>query len=335
MRYFELTEIQANAILDTRLRALRKLEEMQLKTELDELTKEKEQVEGLLASEATQWKTIAWDIRQVKKTFGPETAIGKRRTDFADMPETADIDLTQAMVEREPITVVISKKGWIRALKGHVQDKSSFSFKGDDALQTAFFTETTAKVLVLASNGKVFTLDASKLPGGRGFGDPIRLMIELEETAEIVSAFPYKPGSKLLMVTSEGRGFVAPADDVVANTRKGRQVLNVDGPHVAMLAVPADGDHVAIIGENRKLLCFPISEVAEMGRGKGVRLQRYKDGGLSDAKTFNLADGLTWLDTSGRTWTVTQADLLEWLGHRAEAGRLPPKGFPKSNTFGG
>jgi len=335
MRYFELSEVQANAILDTRLRALRKLEEMQLKTELDELTKEKEQVEGLLASEATQWKTIAWDIRQVKKTFGPETAIGKRRTDFADMPETTDIDLTQAMVEREPVTVVISKKGWIRALKGHVQDKSSFSFKGDDALQTAFFTETTAKVLVLASNGKVFTLDASKLPGGRGFGDPIRLMIELEETAEIVSAFPYKPGSKLLMVTSEGRGFVAPADDVVANTRKGRQVLNVDGPHVAMLAVPADGDHVAIIGENRKLLCFPISEVAEMGRGKGVRLQRYKDGGLSDAKTFNLADGLTWLDTSGRTWTVTQADLLEWLGHRAEAGRLPPKGFPKSNTFGG
>lgn len=335
MKVFDLTEVQANAILDTRLRALRKLEEMQLKTELDELTKEKEQIEALLGSEATQWKTIAWDIRQVKKTFGPETAIGKRRTDFADMPETADIDLTQAMVEREPITVVISKKGWIRALKGHVQDKSSFSFKGDDALQTAFFTETTAKVLVLASNGKVFTLDASKLPGGRGFGDPIRLMIELEETAEIVSAFPYKPGSKLLMVTSEGRGFVAPADDVVANTRKGRQVLNVDGTHVAMLAVPADGDHVAIIGENRKLLCFPISEVAEMGRGKGVRLQRYKDGGLSDARTFNLADGLTWLDTSGRTWTVTQADLLEWLGHRAEAGRLPPKGFPKSNTFGG
>jgi len=335
MKVFDLTEVQANAILDTRLRALRKLEEMQLKTELDELTKEKGQIEELLGSEATQWKTIAWDIRQVKKSFGPETAIGKRRTDFADMPDTADIDLTQAMVEREPITVVISKKGWIRALKGHVQDRSSFSFKGDDALQTAFFTETTAKVLVLASNGKVFTLDASKLPGGRGFGDPLRLMIELEETAEIVSAFPYRPGTKLLMATSEGRGFVAPADDVVANTRKGRQVLNVDGTTVAMLAVPADGDHVAIIGQNRKLLCFPISEVAEMGRGKGVRLQRYKDGGLSDAKTFNLADGLTWLDTSGRTWTVTQADLLEWLGHRAEAGRLPPKGFPKSNTFGG
>jgi topoisomerase-4 subunit A len=335
MRYFELSEIQANAILDTRLRALRKLEEMQLKTELDELTTEKGQIEGLLASEATQWKTIAWDIREVKKLFGPETAIGKRRTTFADMPDTTGIDLTQAMVEREPITVVVSKKGWIRALKGHVQDLSTLSFKGDDALQLGFFTETTAKVLVLTSNGKVFTLEASKLPGGRGFGDPIRLMIELEETADIVSAFAYKPGLKLLMATTDGRGFVVSTDDVVANTRKGRQVLNVASPVKALLAVPAEGDHVAIIGENRKLLCFPISEVAEMARGKGVRLQRYKDGGVSDAKVFALAEGLTWLDTSNRTWTVPAAELIDWLGHRAEAGRLPPKGFPKNNRFGG
>lgn len=335
MRFFELTEIQANAILDTRLRALRKLEEMALKTELDELTTEKAQIEELLASEPVQWKLIQHDIREVKKLFGPETAIGKRRTTFSDMPDTTDIDLTQAMVEREPITVVISKKGWIRALKGHVQDQSTLTFKGDDGLKTAFFTETTAKLLVLASNGKVFTLEAAKLPGGRGFGDPIRLMIELEETAEIVSAFPYRPGLKLLMVTSDGRGFVAPTDDVVANTRKGRQVLNVDAPVAALLAAPADGDHVAIIGENRKLNCFPISEVAEMGRGKGVRLQRYKDGGVSDAKTFKLADGLTWLDTSGRTWTVAQSELMEWLGHRGESGRLPPKGFPKNNKFGG
>lgn len=335
MRAFELSEVQANAILDTRLRALRKLEEMQLKTELDELTKEKGQIEDLLASEATQWKFISHDIREVKKLFGPETAIGKRRTDFADMPETADIDLTQAMVEREPITVVVSKKGWIRALKGHVQDLSTLSFKGDDGLQLGFFTETTAKVLVLASNGKIFTLDASKLPGGRGFGDPIRLMIELEEVADIVSAFPYKPGQKLLMVTNEGRGFVAPSDDVVANTRKGRQVLNVTEPVRAVLAAPAEGDHVAIIGENRKLLCFPITEVAEMGRGKGVRLQRYKDGGVSDAKVFKLEEGLTWLDSSNRTWTVAKSELLDWLGHRAEAGRLPPKGFPKNNKFGG
>ncbi|MGX1790931.1 DNA topoisomerase IV subunit A [Bosea sp. NPDC055332] len=335
MKVFALNEVQANAILDTRLRALRKLEEMQLKTEFDELTQEKGQVEGLLASEAQQWKTISWDIREVKKLFGPETAIGKRRTSFADMPDTADIDLTQAMVEREPVTVVISKKGWIRALKGHVQDLSTLSFKGDDGLRTAFFSETTSKILVMATNGKVFTLEASKLPGGRGFGDPIRLMIELEESAEIVAAFPYKAGLKLLVASTEGRGFVVPTDDVVANTRKGKQVLNIEAPVEAMLVVPAEGDHVAIIGQNRKLLCFPISEVAEMSRGKGVKLQRYKDGGLSDAKTFKLEDGLTWLDTSGRTWTVAQAELLEWLGHRAEAGRLPPKGFPKNNKFGG
>lgn len=335
MKVFELTELQANAILDTRLRALRKLEEMQLKTELAELTAEKGQIEGLLASEAQQWKTISWDIREVKKLFGPETAIGKRRTTFADMPETAEIDLTQAMVEREPVTVVISKKGWIRALKGHVQDLSSLAFKGDDGLRTAFFTETTAKLLVMATNGKIFTLEASKLPGGRGFGDPVRLMIDLEESAEIVAAFPYKAGLKLLVASTEGRGFVVPTGDVVANTRKGKQVLNVDMPVEATLVTPAEGDHVAIIGQNRKLLCFPLSEVAEMSRGKGVKLQRYKDGGLSDAKVFKLADGLTWLDSSGRTWTVAQSELTEWLGHRAEAGRLPPKGFPKNNRFGG
>ncbi|CAN7629461.1 DNA topoisomerase IV subunit A [Bosea sp. LjRoot90] len=335
MKAFALNEVQANAILDTRLRALRKLEEMQLKTEFDELTQEKGQIEGLIASDAQQWKTISWDIREVKKLFGPETAIGKRRTTFADMPDTTDIDLTQAMVEREPVTVVISKKGWIRALKGHVQDLSSLTFKGDDTLRTAFFSETTSKILVMATNGKVFTLEASKLPGGRGFGDPIRLMIELEESAEIVAAFPYRAGLKLLVASTEGRGFVVPTDDVVANTRKGKQVLNVDLPAEAMLVVPAEGDHVAIIGQNRKLLCFPLSEVAEMGRGKGVRLQRYKDGGLSDAKVFKLEDGLTWLDSSNRTWTVAQAELIEWLGHRAEAGRLPPKGFPKNNKFGG
>lgn len=187
----------------------------------------------------------------------------------------------------------------------------------------------------MATNGKIFTLEASKLPGGRGFGDPIRLMIELEESADIVAAFPYRAGLKLLVATTEGRGFVVPSDDVVANTRKGRQVLNVDMPAEAMLVVPAEGDHVAIIGQNRKLLCFPLSEVAEMSRGKGVRLQRYKDGGLSDAKVFKLEDGLTWLDSSNRTWTVAQAELTEWLGHRAEAGRLPPKGFPKTNKFGG
>jgi topoisomerase-4 subunit A len=339
MRVFLLSEVQANAILDTRLRALRKLEEMQLKTELNDLEQEKAQIEGLLGDEAKQWKTISWEIREVKKSFGPETEIGRRRTSFAEAPETANIDLTEAMVEKEPITFVLSRMGWVRALKGHVQDLGSLAYKGDDGLKLSFHTETTAKILVFASNGKVFTIEAAKLPGGRGFGDPLRLMIDLEEGAEIVAALPYKPGQKLLLSGSDGRGFIAPADDITANTRKGKQVLNVAtaGKEASTLAIiaPVSGDHVAIIGENRKLLVFPLAEVPEMARGKGVRLQRYKDGGVADIKCFTLADGLTWQDTSGRTWTVSQGDLAEWIGHRAEAGRLPPKGFPKSNRFGG
>ncbi len=335
MRVFELTEVQANAILDTRLRSLRKLEEMELKRELDSLTAEKDQIEGLLGSEDKQWKTVAWDIRQVRKTFGPETAIGKRRTQFADAPETTELDMNEAMIEREPVTVVVSKKGWIRALKGHVQDLGSLAWKGDDSLKVSFFTETTAKVLVICDNGKVFTLDASKLPGGRGFGDPIRLSIDLEESADFIAAFPYKAGVSLLFASSDGRGFIAPADDIIANTRKGKQVMNLDDGLKCVFALPVSGDHLAVIGENRKLICFPLSEVPEMGRGKGVRLQKYKDGGIADAKSFTLAEGLTWLSSDGRTYTVAKPELDEWLGSRAEAGRLPPKGFPKNNRFVG
>ena len=335
MRVFELSEVQANAILDTRLRSLRKLEEMELKRELDGLTAEKAQIEGLLGSEDKQWKTVAWDIRQVRKTFGPETAIGKRRTQFADAPETTEFDMNEAMIEREPVTVVVSKKGWIRALKGHVQDLGSLTWKGDDGLKFSFFTETTAKVLVICDNGKVFTLDASKLPGGRGFGDPIRLSIDLEESADFIAAFPYKAGVRLLFASNDGRGFIAPADDIIANTRKGKQVMNLDEGLKCVFALPVSGDHLAVIGENRKLICFPLSEVPEMGRGKGVRLQKYKDGGIADAKSFTLAEGLTWLSSDGRTYTVTKPELDEWLGSRAEAGRLPPKGFPKNNRFVG
>jgi len=334
MRVFKLTETQANAILDTRLRSLRRLEEMELKRELDTLSKEKAEIEKLVASEAAQWKAVAAQIREVRKTFGAETALGKRRTTFAEAPDTSEIDFTEAMVEREPITVIVSEKGWIRALKGHAADLSAVQFKGDDKLKTAFFTETTAKILIAATNGRFFTLEASKLPGGRGFGDPVRLMVDLEEGADFVTAFPYRPGAKLLVVSSDGRGFVAPADDIVANTRKGKQILNLDASAKAVVCTEVQGDHVAIIGENRKLLVFPLSEVPEMTRGKGVRLQRYRDGGVSDAKVFVLKDGLTWKDTSGRTWTVEKPDLKEWVAHRAEAGRLPPKGFPKSNRFG-
>ncbi len=335
MRFFSLTDNQAEAILNTRLRSLRKLEEMELRTEFDALTVEKGQIETLLGSDEQQWKTITWQIREVKKTFGPHTPLGKRRTTFTDAPETADIDLTEAMVEREPLTVVLTQKGWIRSLKGHVQDLGNLQFKGDDGLLTSFFTETTAKILVLVSNGRVFTLDAGKLPGGRGFGDPVRLLADIDEGATIVQAWPCKAGTKLFFATSDGRGFICPTDDVVANTRKGRQVLNVDENERAVLAVPAEGDHVAVVGENRKLLVFPTGQLPEMGRGKGVRLQRYKEGGLADAKVFTLEDGLTWTDTSGRTWTVSRPELDAWLGNRAESGRLPPKGFPRSNRFSG
>ena len=246
-----------------------------------------------------------------------------------------DIDLTEGMVEREPLTVVVTEMGWIRALKGHVTDLTTLQFKGDDALKISFHTETTAKILVLTTDGKIYTLEASKLPGGRGFGDPIRLMADIDEGAAIVDVLPYRPNTKLLIASSIGRGFVSSAEDVVANTRKGRQVLNVDAKETARLIVTVEGDHVAVIGENRKLLCFPLVQMAEMARGKGVRIQKYKDGGISDLKTFTLADGLTWRDTSGRTWTVSSVDLAEWMGNRAEAGRLPPKGFPKSNRFSG
>ena len=335
MRVFAINEVQTDAILNTRLRSLRKLEEMELKREFEKLSKEKADIEALLGSDSEQWKTITAQIREVKKAFSLETALGKRRSSFAIAPVMGDIDLTEGMVEREPLTVVVTEMGWIRALKGHVTDLTTLQFKGDDALKISFHTETTAKILVLTTDGKIYTLEASKLPGGRGFGDPIRLMADIDEGAAIVDVLPYRPNTKLLIASSIGRGFVSSAEDVVANTRKGRQVLNVDAKETARLIVTAEGDHVAVIGENRKLLCFPLVQMAEMARGKGVRIQKYKDGGISDLKTFTLADGLTWRDTSGRTWTVSSADLAEWMGNRAEAGRLPPKGFPKSNRFSG
>ena len=333
IKAFKLNDVQAEAILNTRLRSLRKLEEMELKREFDTLTEEKTQIESLLSSPDKQWKAISWQIRDVKKSFGPETKIGKRRSTLGEAPEMGDIDLTEAMVEREPLTVVLSEKGWIRALKGHVTDLSNLQFKGDDALKLSFHTETTAKILVYATSGKVYTIDPSKLPGGRGFGDPVRLLVDIDEGAEIVTAWQHKAGQKLLFASSAGRGFIALSDDTIANTRKGRQVLNLDDRELARFVVPVEGDYVAAIGENRKLLCFRLSEMVEMSRGKGVRIQKYKDGGMADIKTLKLSEGLTWKDTAGRTWTVGKPDIKEWIGSRADAGRLPPKGFPKSNKF--
>jgi topoisomerase-4 subunit A len=334
MARFALSDVQANYILDTRLRALRRLEEMQLKAETEDLSKEKAEVESLLSDEAKQWKTVAWQVREVRKKFSPETKLGKRRTTFETAPETSQIDLTEAMIEREPITVVVTEKGWIRALKGQVADVSALALKGDDALMTSFFAETTSKIIVFAANGKAFTLDASKLPGGRGHGEPIRLMADIDEGADILAVFLFRPGVKMLVASSDGRGFVVAQDDLVSSTRKGRAVLNVDASAKAAILVEATGDHVATIGENRKMLVFPREQVPEMARGKGVRLQRYRDGGVADAKVFTLAEGLTWKDAAGRNFTVEKRDLKDWIGNRAEAGRLPPKGFPRNNRFG-
>lgn len=332
---FGINDVQANAILDTRLRSLRKLEEMELRQEFDGLTKEKADIEGLLASETKQWKTIAWEIKETAKKFGPETPLGKRRSTFGVMADVGDMDLTEAMVEREPVTVVVSEKGWIRALKGHVQDIGTLQFKGDDALKLSFFSETTAKLLVLATNGKVFTVEASKLPGGRGFGDPIRLLADIEESAEVVNVWPYVPGASYIIASNAERGFRILSDELVANTKKGKQILNMDEGEKARFVVPASGNHVAVIGENRKLLCFPLAQLPEMTRGKGVRLQKYRDGGISDVKTFMLAEGLTWRSSDGRLYTVARPELDEWVGNRGDAGRLPPKGFPKNNSFSG
>ena len=334
MARFALSDVQVNYVLDTRLRQLRRLEEMELRREHDALLKEKAEVEALLADDAKQWKTVASQIKDLRKKYGPDTPLGRRRTTFAEAPAAADVELASAaLVEREPITVVVSEKGWIRALKGHVTDLAGLAFKGDDALKTSFLAETTSRILVFATDGRAFTLDASKLPGGRGQGEPIRVMADLGEGEDIVAVLPYRAGAKMIVAATDGRGFVVDQDDMIGGTRKGRQVLNVDKPAVASIIRPAAGDQVAVIGDNRRMLVFPLDQVPEMGRGKGVRLQRFKDGGLADILVFSLADGLTWQDSGGRTFTVKQPELRDWIGNRAEAGRLPPKGFPKVNRF--
>jgi topoisomerase-4 subunit A len=331
---FGLSETQVNYVLDTRLRSLRRLEEMQIAREHDELVRERGEIETLLGDEVRQWKAITAQIRELKKKYGPETKLGRRRTSFAEAPDLGDVDIATAFVEREPVTIVVSQKGWIRALKGQVADLASLQFKGDDALSVSFFAETTSKILVLAGDGKIFTLDAGKLPGGRSQGEPLRLLADIGEGETIAAVLPYAPGAKMLIASSDGRGFVAAQYEMIGGTRKGKVLLNVEKPATAKIIAPAEGDHVAVIGENRKLLVFPLEQVPEMARGKGVRLQKYRDGGVADAKVFRLADGLTWKDSAGRVFTVAAADLTEWMGNRADAGRLPPRGFPKNNRFG-
>ncbi|AWL95701.1 MULTISPECIES: DNA topoisomerase IV subunit A [Bradyrhizobium] len=334
MKEFKLTEVQAEAILNMRLRSLRKLEEMEIRTEDKNLRAELKGINAVLASEAEQWKKVGEQVGKVRDMFGPKTPLGKRRTTFADAPEHDLAAMEEALVEREPVTVVVSDKGWIRTMKGHVEDLSGLAFKQDDKLGFAFFAETTSKLLLFATNGKFYSLDVAKLPGGRGHGEPIRLFIDLEQEAAPVALFVNKGGRKFLVASSEGQGFVVNEDDCVGTTKKGKQVLNVDMPNEARVVTEVLGDTVAVIGENRKMLIFPLDQVPEMARGRGVRLQKYKDGDLSDVAVFEAKAGLTWKDSAGREFSATMKELAEWQGTRADAGRLPPKGFPKSNKFG-
>ena len=334
MKTFKLTELQADSILNMRLRSLRKLEEMEIRREDKDLRAELKGITEILGSEARQWDKVGEQIRAVRETFGPRTPLGKRRTQFAEAPEHDLAAIEEAFVEREPITVVVSDKGWVRTLKGQVADLSSLTFKTDDSLGYAFFAETTSKLLLFATNGKFYTLDAAKLPGGRGHGEPIRMFIDMEQDAAIVSLFVNKGGRKFLVASHDGQGFIVNEDDCIGTTRKGKQVLNVTPPNEARAVTTVDGDMVAVIGENRKMLVMPIDQVPEMARGRGVRLQRYKDGGLSDIVTFDSKAGLTWRDSAGREFGASTKELAEWRGNRADAGRLPPKGFPKSNKFG-
>ena len=330
---FKLTDVQAEAILNLRLKSLSKLEEVEIKAEHDRLSKERRALKSLIKSDDEQWERITEEVKATREAYSKKTEIGRRRSTFADAPDV-EIDLEQAMIEKEPITVILSEKGWIRAMKGHLEDFAKLEFKQGDQLLRAVKASTTDKLLLLATNGKVFTLPADQLPGGRGHGEPVRLMVDLEENHTFAEVFVHEPGRKLLIAASSGHGFVVPEDEMIAMTRKGKQVMNVDEPAEAFCCVPADGDQVAVIGENRKMLVFPLEEVNEMARGKGVRLQRYKDGGLSDVRVFKKADGLTWLDPAGRNFTLPYGELRDWVGERAQAGRLAPRGFPKSNKFG-
>ena len=326
----ELSDVQTEAILNMRLRSLRRLEEVELVKERDSLMEERANLEDLLADTLQQWNKIAEEIRETKKQFGQNYISGTRRTDFAEAQDFEEVPI-EALIEREPITVVCSSMGWIRAMNGHIDLARELKFKDGDGPGIIFHAQTTDKLLALASNGRFYTILASSLPGGRGMGEPLRLMVDIPDEALIVNLITFRPGQKLLVASSTGDGFIVTHDDVVAQTKSGKQILNTRGDAVAKICHDICGDHVAVVGENRKVLIFPICEIPEMVRGKGVRLQKYKEGGLSDITTFDLSDGLSWLDPAGRTRTET--NLEEWIGKRATAGRMAPRGFPRNKKF--
>ncbi|UWR07792.1 MULTISPECIES: DNA topoisomerase IV subunit A [Ruegeria] len=337
----ELSEVQVDAILNMRLRSLRRLEEMELVRERDALMEERAELEDLLADEGRQWAKIAEQLKETKKTFGKDYEGGARRTRFAEAGEVEDVPL-EAMIDKEPITVVCSQMGWIRAMTGHIDLNRELKFKDGDGPRFIFHAETTDRLLVFASNGRVYTVSAANLPGGRGMGEPLRLMVDLPNEAQIVDILIHKPGRKLLVASDAGNGFMVPEDEVLAQTRNGKQVLNVKDDERAVICKPIEGDHVAVVSQNGKFLVFPVSELPEMTRGKGVRLQKYNmargrqgtlelDGGLSDLTTFNWEDGLKW--SMGGDKTRHEADMSQWLAKRASVGKKPPYGFPRDYKF--
>ena len=334
MAAFKLTEIQADAVLNMRLRSLNKLQEIELKSEHDELALERDALEKLIKSEARQWTIIKKQIKNVQDTFGVKTELGKRRTRIGKVPTPVDIDsLEEAMIEKEPITVICSSKGWVKAMKGHEIDPKGIKYKDGDRAKFVVEAMTTDKIIVFGSNGRFYTVAADKLPPGRGFGEPLRIIVDLPNDADIVDMMVYKSTDKLLVAADDGRGFIVKMEDVLAQTKNGKQILNVSGKVEAKVckSIGEEHDHVAVIGKNRKMIVFSLEEIPEMAKGRGVILQRYKDGGLADFKTFAWEDGLSYRYGTGETLV---GDLNPWVGNRAQAGRMPPNGFPKSNKFG-
>lgn len=329
MREFSLTDNQAEAILNMKLRSLRKLEEDEIRSEFEELSAEKGELEALLADEGKQWLRIAEEIKLMREKFGKKTALGKRRTDFAEVTEEIEVTM-EALVEKEPITVILSQKGWIRCVKGYAPLNDDFKFKDDDSLLMALHAQTTDKIILFDSSGKFFNIAANEIPSGRGFGQPLRLMVDLGNSDTICDMFVFEPKASYLIASNTGYGFVVDENHLIAQTRNGRKIMNLAEGSVATFCKKITGDMVAIIGDNRKLLIFKTEEIPTMARGRGVTLQKYKDGGMSDIQFFNEAEGFTYTRAGG---TKTETDLLTWLGHRAQVGKLAPFGFPKSNKF--
>ncbi len=329
---WDLSEIQAEAILNLRLRALRRLEEIAIRKEMDALSAEEAGLTRLLDSERRQWRAVAKEIGGTAAEFGGDTALGRRRTTLAEAPPPVEIP-AEALVEREAVTVLCSQKGWVRAVKGHGIAPAEQKYKDGDGSRFAIAAETTDRLIVFATNGRFYTIGVDRLPGGRGQGEPLRLMIDLPNEHDVIAMFPYRPAMELLVAASDGRGFVVDGEEAVAQTRAGKQVLTPGDGATALLCLRAeDGDAVAFVGDNRRMLVVKLDDIPLMTRGRGVILQRYKAGGLADAKVFRLADGLSW--RQGETRTRTEADLTLWLGARGGAGRLVPNGFPRSNRFG-